>query len=162
MSNRLFQGLIHQMRDTMDCTIGVVDETANIIACSELSKIGTTNEFVSLDLSDSHDIFIRDGFTYKPFGSRVKPDYAVFVEGDRLRADDAQVSGQHDHVDLMRTKFRVQRFGARMQLGIILLSDDSLYVVRNSLESFFLIPEAVEKEGTVLFDALENVILGEV
>lgn len=36
---------------------------------------------VSLDLSDSHDIFIRDGYTYKPFGSRVKPEYAVFVEG---------------------------------------------------------------------------------
>jgi len=81
MSNRLFQGLVHQMRDTIDATIGVVDETATIIACSDLARVGTTNEFVSLDLSDSHDIFIRDGFTYKPFGSRVKPDYAVFVEG---------------------------------------------------------------------------------
>lgn len=81
MSNRLFQGLIHQMRDAMDCIIGVVDSTATIIACSELSKIGTTNEFVSLDLSDSHDIFVRDGYTYKPFGSHIKPDYAVFVEG---------------------------------------------------------------------------------
>ena len=74
MSNRLFQGLIHQMRDTMDCVIGVVDSTATIIACSELTKIGTTNEFVSLDLSDSHDIFVRDGYTYKPFGSHIKPD----------------------------------------------------------------------------------------
>jgi len=69
------------MRDTMDCVIGVVDSTATIIACSELTKIGTTNEFVSLDLSDSHDIFVRDGYTYKPFGSHIKPDYAVFVEG---------------------------------------------------------------------------------
>ena len=81
MSNRLFQGLVHQMRDSIDATIGVVDETATIIACSDLTRVGTTNEFVSRDLSDSHDIFIRDGFTYKPFGSRVKPDYAVFVEG---------------------------------------------------------------------------------
>ncbi|MCD8188184.1 MAG: helix-turn-helix domain-containing protein [Ruminococcus sp.] len=83
MSNRLFQGLVNQMRDTIDSTIGVVDETAAIIACSDLTKVGTTNEFVSLDLSDSHDIFIRDGYTYKPFGAgaRVKPNYAVFVEG---------------------------------------------------------------------------------
>lgn len=81
MSNRLFQGLVHQMRDTMDATIGVVDENATIIACSDLTKIGTTNEFVSLDLSDTHDIFIRDGYTYKPFGPHAKPDYAVFVEG---------------------------------------------------------------------------------
>ncbi|MDE6776631.1 MAG: PucR family transcriptional regulator, partial [Oscillospiraceae bacterium] len=81
MSNRLFQGLVHQMRDTMDATIGVVDESATIIACSELQKVGTTNEFVSLDLSDAHDIFVRDGYTYKPFGVHAKPDYAVFVEG---------------------------------------------------------------------------------
>ena len=81
MSNRLFQGLVHQMRDTIDSTIGVVDETATIIACSDLTKVGTTNEFVSLDLNDSHDIFIRDGYTYKPFGVHVKPDYAVFIEG---------------------------------------------------------------------------------
>lgn len=81
MSNRLFQSVIHQMKDTIDCVIGVIDETAAIIACSELSKIGTTNEFVSLDLNDSHDIFIRDGYTYKPFGTHMKPDFAVFVEG---------------------------------------------------------------------------------
>ena len=64
MSNRLFQGLVHQMRDTIDATVGVVDDTATIIACSDLTKVGTTNEFVSLDLSDVHDIFIRDGYTY--------------------------------------------------------------------------------------------------
>lgn len=81
MSNRLFQGLVHQMRDTIGSVIGVVDENATIISCSDLSKIGSSNEFVSLDLSDSHDIFIRDGYTYKPFGSHIKPDYAVFVEG---------------------------------------------------------------------------------
>ena len=81
MSNRLFQGVIHQMRDVIDRVIGVVDENATIISCSELSKIGETNEFVSLELNDSHDLFVRDGYTYKPFGTRLKPDYAVFVEG---------------------------------------------------------------------------------
>ncbi len=81
MSNRLFQSVIHQMKDTVDCVIGVIDETATVIACSELSKIGTTNEFVTFDLNDSHDIFVRDGYTYKPFGTHIKPDFAVFVEG---------------------------------------------------------------------------------
>ena len=28
MSNRLFQGIVHQMRDSIDRVIGVVDETA--------------------------------------------------------------------------------------------------------------------------------------
>lgn len=45
MSNRLFQGLVHQMRDAVNAVIGVVDETATIIACSDLTKVGTTNEF---------------------------------------------------------------------------------------------------------------------
>ncbi len=81
MSNRLFQGVVHQMRDTVGRVIGVIDENATIVACSELSKIGTSNDFFSIEFSDSHDIFIRDGYTYKPFGVHVKPDYAVFVEG---------------------------------------------------------------------------------
>ncbi len=81
MSNRLFQGVVHQMRDAIDRVIGVVDDTATIISCSELSKIGEVNEFVSFELSDTHDTFVRDGYTYKPFGSRLKPEYAVFVEG---------------------------------------------------------------------------------
>ena len=92
MSNRLFQNVIHQMRETIDCTIGIIDETASIIACSELSQVGTTNEFVSLDLSDSRDSFVRDGYTYKPFGPHMKPDYAVFVEGtDEVAAKYASI-----------------------------------------------------------------------
>ncbi len=81
MSNRLFQGVVHQMRDTIGRVIGVIDENATVVACSELSRIGTSNDFFSTELGDSHDVFIRDGYTYKPFGVHVKPDYAVFVEG---------------------------------------------------------------------------------
>jgi len=81
MSNRPFQGLVVQMHDTIHATIGVVDETATIIACSDANRVGTTNEFVSMDMNESGDLFIRDGYTYKPFGVRTTPDYAVFVEG---------------------------------------------------------------------------------
>ena len=44
MSNRLFQTVIHQMRQSIDRTIGVVDESSVIIACSELGKIGEVIE----------------------------------------------------------------------------------------------------------------------
>lgn len=81
MSNRLFQGIVHQMKDTVNRTIGVIDENGVVLACSDLSKVGAESEFFSIDLSDSHEVFIRDGYTYKPFGSHIKPDYAVFVEG---------------------------------------------------------------------------------
>ncbi len=92
MSNRLFQGVIHQMRDSIDCVFGVIDDTATIVACSELSQIGSTNEYVSIDLNEATDMFIRDGYTYKPFGSQMKADYAVFVEGtDEVAAKYANI-----------------------------------------------------------------------
>ena len=81
MSNRLFQGVIHQMRDSIDRVIGVVDDTATVIACSDLTRIGETSEFLLLDMGENQDIFVRDGYTYKPFGSKSKPEFAVFVEG---------------------------------------------------------------------------------
>ena len=40
MSNRLFQGVIHQMRSAIDRTVGIIDETGTVISCSELGKIG--------------------------------------------------------------------------------------------------------------------------
>ena len=87
MSNRLFQGLVYQMRDTVDRMIGVIDETATIIACSDLTKIGEPNDFLAVDLSENNDLFVRDGITYKPFGSKMKSEYAVFVSGtDELAA----------------------------------------------------------------------------
>jgi len=81
MSNRLFQGIIHQMRDTIDRTIGVIDESSIIIACSELGKIGEVNNNVDADDFASHDIFIIDDYTFKSFGSRPRSEYAVFVSG---------------------------------------------------------------------------------
>ena len=48
MSNRLFQGIVHQMRDSIDRVIGVVDSYAVTISCSDLTRIGETNEYLVL------------------------------------------------------------------------------------------------------------------
>ncbi len=81
MSNRLFQGIIHQMRDTIDRTIGVVDEASVIIACSDLGRIGEANEEVTTEALTSSDVFQTADSTFKSFGSRPHPEYAVFVDG---------------------------------------------------------------------------------
>ncbi len=81
MANRLFQGVITQMKDTLDRTIGVIDETSAIIACSELGRIGETNENVSVELLASPGTFVINGYTYKSFGTNPRPEYAVFVSG---------------------------------------------------------------------------------
>ena len=39
MSNRLFQGIVHQMKDAVNRVIGVIDENGTIIACSDSTRI---------------------------------------------------------------------------------------------------------------------------
>ena len=47
MSNRLFQGLIHQMKDAIGRTIGVIDENGTVtkLAKTLVSKIKTVYNF---------------------------------------------------------------------------------------------------------------------
>ncbi len=80
MPNRLFQGTIHQMRDYIDRTVGVIDDEGRVIACSDPSKLDSSREHLALDLSEGH-IFVRDGYTYQPLDSVQQPEYSVFVEG---------------------------------------------------------------------------------
>jgi carbohydrate diacid regulator len=81
MSNRLFQGVVHQMKDAIDRTIGVVDETSIIIACSELGEVGAVNDKVTFESFINNSVFAVDGRTYFPFGGNPRASYAVFVEG---------------------------------------------------------------------------------
>lgn len=82
MSNRLFQGVIHQMRDAIDRTIGVIDETSVVIACSELGRIGEVIESVTAETLGSTAPFVINGHTFKSFGSSSRAEYAVFASGN--------------------------------------------------------------------------------
>ena len=81
MSNRLFQGIIHQMKDAIDRVIGVVDETSVVIACSELGRIGEVNENINSETLSATVPFVINGCTYKSFGNSARAEYAVFVSG---------------------------------------------------------------------------------
>ena len=81
MSNRLFQGVVHQMREAIDRTIGVIDETLSIIACSDLGRIGEVSDAVTTESFSAQDLFVKGGYTYKPFGSRPRAEHILFVEG---------------------------------------------------------------------------------
>ncbi|MCR5522284.1 MAG: helix-turn-helix domain-containing protein [Clostridia bacterium] len=80
MANRIFQSLIHQMRDAVGRTLGVIDETGTIIACSELSKIGEVFSS-AVDVFSDNESHIINGYTFCNFGTHSQNDYAVFVEG---------------------------------------------------------------------------------
>lgn len=83
MSNRLFQGVIHQMKDAIDRPFGVMDENFTVIACSELGRIGETITTFPVPLND---ICIHQGFTYKSLGATQSPNYVIFVEGEDVLA----------------------------------------------------------------------------
>ena len=81
MANRVFQGVIFQMKEAIDRMLGVVDETGTVISCTELNAIGETREGFAAERLVAGDIFTKDGFTYRQFSSTKHNDYAVFVEG---------------------------------------------------------------------------------
>lgn len=87
MANRLFQGIIHQMTDAVDRTLGVIDETGTVIACSELVKIGETRQEARDEMTYSSSVLCVGGYTYRSIGSGAKWEYAVFVEGEDKMAD---------------------------------------------------------------------------
>ena len=86
MSNRVFQGIIHQMRDVVDRTIGIIDESGAVISCSDLGKIGELRNVNTAAVFSSATCVSFDGCLYQSFGTHMRPEYAVFVEGDDAAA----------------------------------------------------------------------------
>lgn len=82
MSNRLFQGIVHQMHDAIGRTIGVIDETAVVVACSDLDKIGEVRNNITADFFKPSSTFIINGYTYKSLDCKEHAEYAVFIKGD--------------------------------------------------------------------------------
>ena len=81
MANRLFLGMINQMKEAIDRTIGVVDDQSAVIACSDLGRMGETCSALVDNVSNTQEPFTVGGYTYKLFGTRATGEYAAFVEG---------------------------------------------------------------------------------
>ncbi|MBQ2391246.1 MAG: helix-turn-helix domain-containing protein [Clostridia bacterium] len=86
MSNRLFQGIVHQMRDAIDRTVGVVDETMTVCASSDLSIIGEKVQFGFSELSEK-EVFKYGNYTYLPLETSGNIEYVAFVEGTDENAE---------------------------------------------------------------------------
>ena len=87
MSNRLFQGVVHQMKDAVDRVIGVIDENGVVVACSELPRIGEVKQGAAEEISYSAKTFTLHGNTYSPISSGLKSEFFVFVEGEDKMAE---------------------------------------------------------------------------
>ena len=83
MSSRIFQSVIVQMKDATDRVMGVIDTEGFVVACKELSMIGSKLEDIQHLAAESPDqVFTSGTKTYKLLDSLgVQYDYAIFVEG---------------------------------------------------------------------------------
>ena len=92
MSNRLFQGVIQQMKDAIGRVFGIIDESETVIACSELTMIGESRQGIREELAFSSDAVVLDGYTYRALDASFGGDAIVFVEGDdRAAARDTEI-----------------------------------------------------------------------
>ena len=82
MANRLFQSVIHDMKDAVDRTIGVINESGVVVACSDTDKIGEQVKLEGKDILTSLEPVTFDGTTFLSFDSLMKHESAVFVSGD--------------------------------------------------------------------------------
>ena len=81
MSNRLFQGVIHQMRETIHHTLGVIDSAGTIISCSELGRIGETLVGITESLFTDHETITAGDYLLRAIGTQMHAEYAAFIEG---------------------------------------------------------------------------------
>lgn len=88
MSGRIFQSVIVQMKEATDKVIGVIDSDGSVVACNELSMVGSRLTRAASILAESTEqITVLESRTFKIIGGwNSYFDYAVFVEGEDAEA----------------------------------------------------------------------------
>ncbi len=67
----------------MDRTIGIVDASGAVVACTDLPRIGEMREEAITELGFAGEIVRFGGYTYHITGERsTRLEYAVFVQGE--------------------------------------------------------------------------------
>ena len=84
MSGRVFQNIVLQFKDAVDTEIGVIDAEGTVIACTELSEIGSHwSELVSSINDAEESVVPLAGKTFKALsGWNGHFDFAVFAYGE--------------------------------------------------------------------------------
>ena len=162
--SKLFQGIIHQMRDAVDRVIGVIDESGTVVSCSELGIIGEQRQSIKEALAYSAGLVVSGGFTYRAVGSNVKPDYVVFVEGEDKYAEKTSMLISISLVNiksLYDEKYDKASFIKNIILDNILPSDiyirsKELHFDPEAVRVVYLIRFYGKAEG-VPFDMIQNI-----
>ncbi len=163
MSNRLFQSIVHQMKDAIDRTIGVVDKNGSVIACSELSRIGEALDGVREELIYTNESFVSGGYTYHPINNHEKIEYLVFVEGvDSISENLATILciSLSNIKSLYDEKYDKASFVKNVILDNILTSD--IYIkskelhINNDVPRIVYLIKFIEKNDYIPLDIMQN------
>lgn len=163
MPNRLFQGIINQMRDAIDRTIGVVDEAGTVIACSDLSVIGEVRKGVIVAGVFNGTQTCVDDSTYTTFDVLIRPEYAVFVDGtDELSRRYSQLIAvaldqikQNNDEKFDRSNFVKNVILDNILPGDIYIKSRELHFNNDASRVVFII-RASNKKDVSVYDVIQN------
>ena len=165
MSSRIFQSVIIQLKDATDRTIGVVDNQGFVVACSELSLIGSYLDEIrgiSGDIPDQ--IFTTPERTFRLLGSMDSQfEYAVFVSGHDALARSISIfasvamteakSGYEEKHD--KATFIKNIISDNILPGDVYVRAKELHFSAEVLRAVFLIRQ-IEKTDMAVIEVLQN------
>lgn len=84
MSNRVFQSVINQMKDATDRQVGVIDDQGYVVACNELSMIGTQlSDILEVSGEVTDQVITMPERSYRLLGTTgARFEFAAFVKGN--------------------------------------------------------------------------------
>ena len=165
MSGRIFQGIVLQMKENTDRTIGVMDGEGVVVACSELTLIGQRwAEYVNPINNAAGALLCLEGKTFKALtGWGNQFDYAAFALGDNeisrtvcsmasvaLNAAKAYYEEKHD-----KTAFVKSIISDNILLGDIYVRAKELHFASEAQRAVFLVRQ-VESADIAAVDVVQN------
>ncbi len=163
MSTRVFQSVINQLKDTVDRSLAVIDDTGVIAAASELVRIGEKHTAV-LDLfSNENETVAQGGYTYRLMGSTLKIENVIMVQGEDKESADicAVLAVSFANIkNLYGEKYDKSSFIKNIILDNILPSDiyikaKELHFNAESSRAVFFVRFA-EKGEVIPYDIMQN------
>ncbi len=166
MSNRIFQSVVLQMKESTDRVIGVIDEDGSVIACNDLPTIGENWASVVEAVNGVRDgVVVTEGKTFKALGAwSAQFDYAVFVRGEdeqarlicsmaavALNGAKAYYEEKHD-----KATFVKNIISDNIMLGDIYIRAKELHFATEAPRAVFLIRQMQQTDLAVM-DAIQSI-----
>lgn len=160
---RVFQNVINQLKENIDRTVSVLDESGFVVACSDLTRIGEDHTDIIDMFSSDDEIISNDTNTYRLVGGPSKIEYIIMIDGiDKEAADLSSVIAISfaNIKSLYGEKYDKSSFIKNILLDNILPSD--IYIKAKKLHFNADTPRAVffvrfaEKGDIIPFDIMQN------